>query len=168
MERLDEAEANYRQLLRRKPDDAEAYNNMGTVLQAKGKLEEAVASYQQAVRLKPDFANALNNLGVAQKDLGLRDEALASFQQALRLKPDHADAHFNRSMQLLLKGDFAEGWKEYEWRWRSAEFLDGRHREYSESPPASWDGSSRAAGAFCCMRNRDWAIRSSSFAMPPF
>ena len=136
----EEAVANYQQLLRRKPDDADAYNNLGTVLQNQGKLVEAIASYHQALRLLPDAANALNNLGVAQKDYGQRAESIASFQKALRLKPDHADAHFNLSMQLLLLGNFQEGWKEYEWRWRSSDFLAlGSVR--SPDSQVFWDGS---------------------------
>jgi hypothetical protein len=38
-------------------------------------------------------------------------------------------AHLNRAMSLLRLGRFAEGWAEYEWRWRNTEsalFRDGR------------------------------------------
>ena len=43
---------------------------------------------------------------------------MACYQRALSLKPDYAEAHYNRSLLLLLLGDFAQGWGEYEWRWR--------------------------------------------------
>jgi hypothetical protein len=33
-------------------------------------------------------------------------------------RPDYADAHFNLAASLLLVGQFDEGWREYEWRWK--------------------------------------------------
>ena len=39
-----------------------------------------------------------------------------NFEQALRLNPNHVGARFNRSMLLLLTGDFEKGWPEYEFR----------------------------------------------------
>src|SRR5262249_23045292 len=36
--------------------------------------------------------------------------------QAIRLKPDYAEAHWNLALACLLRGDFARGWREYEWR----------------------------------------------------
>ena len=50
----DEAIAEYREAIRLKPDFAEAHNNLGNALQAKGKLDEAIAEYREAIRLKPD------------------------------------------------------------------------------------------------------------------
>lgn len=34
------------------------------------------------------------------------------------LQPDDVLAHFARSRLLLLRGEYAEGWREFEWRWR--------------------------------------------------
>ena len=46
------------------PTDAEAHNNLGTALEATGKLDEAIAEYREAIRLKPDYAEAHYNLGL--------------------------------------------------------------------------------------------------------
>ena len=80
------------------------------------------------------------NLGHALRDLGNLDEAFASYAEALRLKPDYADAHFNRSMALLLQGHFAEGWAEYDWRWRTATYLTQRQSRAAVAQ-REWDGS---------------------------
>jgi tetratricopeptide (TPR) repeat protein len=48
--------------------------------------------------------------------LGKHEEALDSCERAIELKPDYAQAHWNRSLVLLRKGRFEEGWKEYRWR----------------------------------------------------
>ena len=34
------------------------------------------------------------------------------------VRRDFADAHFNKALALLLRGDYADGFAEYEWRWR--------------------------------------------------
>ena len=43
------------------PQDAEAYYNLGIVLQELGRLDEAEASYKKAITLKPDFIQAIKN-----------------------------------------------------------------------------------------------------------
>jgi tetratricopeptide (TPR) repeat protein len=46
------------------PQDAEAHNNLGILLQeAQGRLKEAEESCRQAITLKPDFVDAHYNLG---------------------------------------------------------------------------------------------------------
>ena len=100
-----------------------------------GRLPEAVASYRQALRIKPQFAEAYNNLGEAFKELGQLDQSLDSFEQALRLQPDFAASRWNRSSSWLLRGDFARGWTEYEWRWTRL-CIPAR-----PTPRPLWDGS---------------------------
>ncbi len=46
-----------------KPDDAEAYQDLGNALQALGKLDEAKRAYSLAVEIQPDFAAAHANIG---------------------------------------------------------------------------------------------------------
>lgn len=93
--RLADAERLYRQVLRQKPDYAEAHCNRGAALQALGRVDRAAECYQQAVTLRPDYFDAHNNLAVALQRLGRLDDALASCQRALALKRDRAEAHFN-------------------------------------------------------------------------
>lgn len=59
-----------------------------------------------------------NNLGGALSDLGRPAEALACYDRALAIRPDDVSAHFGRSRPLLLRGEYAEGWREFEWRRR--------------------------------------------------
>jgi tetratricopeptide (TPR) repeat protein len=131
---LEEAAACYRRALELKPDHAHAYYNLGNVLRGQGKPREAVACYDQAIRLQPDYAEAHHNLGVVLKDQGNLDHAAACCDRALELRPDLAEAHYSRSLLRLLRGDFAQGWPEYEWRWRMKE---RRPRTWKQTP---WDG----------------------------
>ena len=73
--KLDEAIAEYRQAIRLKPDDAEAHNNLGTILcDRKHDYEGAIAEFREAIRLKPDDAEAHHDLGAALTGQGKLDD----------------------------------------------------------------------------------------------
>jgi hypothetical protein len=48
--------------------------------------------------------------------------AIKGFRQAVALDPDSADSHHTLAHALLAAGRLAEGWREYEWRWRAKQF----------------------------------------------
>ena len=50
------------EVLRLKPDYAEAHNNLGTAFYQQGRTGEAIRQFQEALRLKPDYAGARKNL----------------------------------------------------------------------------------------------------------
>jgi tetratricopeptide (TPR) repeat protein len=134
---IEEAIIALRQAVVLKPDYAEAHNNLGNVLRRKDLLDEAMEAHRRALQIKPDFAEGYNNLGDALRDNGRIDDAISAVRKAIELKPDYGDAHFNLANLLLLQGDFAHGWREYEWRWRCKTF--GRQRLEFVRP--LWDGT---------------------------
>jgi hypothetical protein len=85
-------------------------------------VAQAEAAFRRAVACKPDYAEALSNLGNALRFQGKLDEAVTAFQRTIELTPDHAQTRLHYAMTLLQQGQFAEGWAEYEWRWRTVEF----------------------------------------------
>ena len=119
-----------------KPDFFEAHNNLGCALLSKGEIDAAIAAYQEAVRLKPSSAEAHCNLSNALQAKGLLDESKMVLRQALRLDPNCTMAHWNLALNLLLQGDFANGWPEYEWRWRWEGFPSPRRKFLKPM----WDG----------------------------
>jgi hypothetical protein len=64
------------------------------------------------------------------------DPATACYRRAIQLRPDMASAHWNLANLLLLKGDYAAGWPEYQWR-RKVPGLD-TDRPQSDRP--EWTG----------------------------
>jgi len=119
--RADEALASHDRAMALRPDDVEIHCNRGVALQSLNRLDEAVASYDQAIAMKPDFAQAHANRGNVLQDLMRLDEAMASYDQAIAVQPDYAKAYLDKSLCLLLLGDFDRGWKMYEWRWKAGE-----------------------------------------------
>jgi hypothetical protein len=62
---------------------------------------------------------------------------LSSLQAAATLDVENADLRFALSQALLLNGDYAEGWREYEWRFKTT--IDPTEAPKFSTPP--WDGS---------------------------
>ena len=83
--------------------------NVGTELQAEGRLDEAVEQYRQVLALTPDDALAHSNLGTALAAQGRLDEAVGHYERALALAPGDADAHSNLGNALLSLGRSDEG-----------------------------------------------------------
>lgn len=133
--RLEAAVASYRRGLELAPDEAGLYSNMGNALRQLDRFAEALAAQKRAVKLAPGSAEYNYNLGLVYRDTARLGEALACFDAALAIRPDYVDCRWDRSLLLLQKGEFKEGFEEYEWRWK-----------LRRSPPRGyakplWDGS---------------------------
>jgi tetratricopeptide (TPR) repeat protein len=115
---FDSAISSYDRVIELKPLDSDAYYNRGVALNALGQLTAAIASYDQAIAIRPAYAEVYINRGVALKSLGQFDAAIASYDKAHSLKPDNTEGHWNKSILNLLRGNFAQGWQDYEWRWK--------------------------------------------------
>jgi Tfp pilus assembly protein PilF len=109
----DEAINQYLEVIRLKPDYAEAYNNLGNALFGQGQTAAAIRQYLEVIRLKPDYAEAYNNLGTAFLRQGQIAEAVNQYQQAIRLKPDFVEAHYNLGNALSMKGRIDEAINQY-------------------------------------------------------
>lgn len=112
--KLDEAAAEYRSLLKTKPDYAEAHANLGAVLARLGKLDEAVASYDAALRLNPNLTPIKLNLGIAHYRAGQFAKAVEAFGSFLDRQPDSAQARQLMGISLVELGRDAEAIKQLE------------------------------------------------------
>jgi tetratricopeptide (TPR) repeat protein len=122
------------------PGEPEFQNNLGLALAAADRESAAIAAYRSALAIAPDHALAWNNLGLTLQATNDVHGALDAFRRAVALKPDFAHAHWNLALALLLDGQYAQGWREYDWRLVLPELGRGRHA-YSG---AAWDGHAPA------------------------
>jgi tetratricopeptide (TPR) repeat protein len=118
LKRLEEAVVCFDRAIALNPQLAEAFNNRGTALAGLKRFAEAVLSYDQALALQPGLAEVLVNRGNAYlQDLHL-DAALQNFDQAIVLDPEYTSAYWCKAVLKILTGDYLEGWRLFEWRWR--------------------------------------------------
>src|SRR5262245_2806807 len=88
----------------KRPRNARAHSNVGTVLFRQGRQAEAFPHFDSAVRFKPDYPEARNNLGAILYERGRLEEARGHLSEALRLRPAYADAHANLGAVLQQQG----------------------------------------------------------------
>lgn len=100
--------------------------NAGVAQHALGRFDDALDRYDSALALDAKNRDAWFNKGLASQKLNRHDAAIACYDRALALQPDHAELHWNRALSLLKLGRFAEGWRDYEWRWRRRVFTSPR------------------------------------------
>jgi len=136
--RLDEAVASLRLAAALKPDDATVIGKLGTALHAQGQLGEAADSFRRALALDPNMAEADNYLGLICRAAGRLPEAIEHYRRAIAYRPDFGGAHFNLGVAQLALGDFANGWREHEWRWQTSK--PPRHK----LPQPLWTGEDLA------------------------
>jgi len=139
---MEAAIACYERALELRPDYAEAIYNLGNLHRAEDRLDEAVACYLRALAIRPDYPEALYNLGNVRREQGDVDEALRQYANALDLRPDYAQAGFGEALAQLIQGNFAVGWQNYEWRWRSSDH-DTPKRDLKQP---LWTGEKLACG----------------------
>lgn len=99
------------------PDYAEAYSNKGNVLQEMHRYDEALLLYDKAIGLQPNYAEAYSNKGNALRLLNRHEEAMDCYDKSTAINPQYVDAYWHKALSQLPRGDFQNGWQNYEARW---------------------------------------------------
>ncbi|MCA0201981.1 MAG: tetratricopeptide repeat protein [Proteobacteria bacterium] len=137
LKEMDAAEEHLRQAVALAPGSIEHRCNLAIFLTREDRPHEAVVLFRDVLMRAPGHADAWTNLGVAQLDMGEVADAEASIRKAISAAPQNAEAHYNLAWVLLLTGQWREGWREYEWRWRMRHFSS--KRRVFTAP--LWDGA---------------------------
>ena len=116
-----EALACFEHVLRQEPAHLAARYNAARSLVALDRVDEAIAGFQSALADAPvdtpsdRLADIHSGLGQALAEARRFEEAIVVCRALAAIKP--GVAAWNESLILLLRGDFAEGWRRYESRW---------------------------------------------------
>jgi Flp pilus assembly protein TadD len=100
------------------PTDPRTRFNYAIIEDTPASRLEALETGRKCLAADPQNVVLLSNLGLCLQQVGEFDEAFALFGRAIAADPGFAEAWFNRALLRLARGDFAEGWREYEYRWR--------------------------------------------------
>ena len=102
--RLDEADAAYRDILRRQPDDIIAYDYAAYNLTKMGRGGEAIRVLEEAVERGLATDQILAHLGLYYQEAGRLDESLRALEKALALGPLSSEAHNGLGVSLYKSG----------------------------------------------------------------
>jgi tetratricopeptide (TPR) repeat protein len=125
----------YRRVLELKPENADAHSGLGVAFADQANLDEAITHFRQALLLRSDFIEVHHNLATALQHQGRLVEARDHWLTAIRIQPNFAEGRQALALQFLLRGQFEQGWPDYEWRWR---LPHTKQRHYSQP---LWDGT---------------------------
>jgi tetratricopeptide (TPR) repeat protein len=118
------------------PKDLRILGSRAGALLGLDRLEEALASWREQATMLPPPMQPFNSMGLPLWILGRIREAKESFEKWLQFHPDDPTGHFSISELLLLLGEYKQGFREYEWRWK-IEPMASKRRNF---PQPEWDG----------------------------
>ena len=105
---LEQARESFEQVVAAKPDDPDAYYNLGTLNLRKNDFAQARRYLEQTLKLRPNYPEAWNNLGMMAAQEGRPEEAIQDFQQSLLLRPRYAIALLNLGNVYRRQRDFVK------------------------------------------------------------
>ncbi|HNX48857.1 MAG TPA: tetratricopeptide repeat protein [Thermoanaerobaculaceae bacterium] len=108
------AERLYRSAIAVKPDQGEAYNQLGYLLLRTKRRDEAVATFRKYVEVSPGEANPHDSLGEALLAQGEVDASLAEYQKALEIDPAFPSAFLGLAQCFERKDQWADAQKALE------------------------------------------------------
>jgi tetratricopeptide (TPR) repeat protein len=89
---LEQAAESFKQVIAAKPDNADAYYNLGTLSLRRNDLQQARNYLEQTVKLRPNYPEAWNNLGMMAAEQNQYDEAIQDFERSIEQRPNFAVA----------------------------------------------------------------------------
>jgi tetratricopeptide (TPR) repeat protein len=106
---------------------ASVHHNMAVSIEALGRraavaekltrFEQAIAHYEQAIALDPRHVESLLGIAAIKIDLMQLEELLPLYERIFSVAPTLPKARCNHGVALLTLGRFAEGWRDFEYRW---------------------------------------------------
>lgn len=99
--RLQAAEAAYREVLGREPENPDALHLLGVLAAQSGQPDRAAELIRRAIGARPAVAEFHANLALSLRKAGRLDEALPAYRRAAELDPERPEAWFNLAKACL-------------------------------------------------------------------
>jgi tetratricopeptide (TPR) repeat protein len=93
--KLDEAEALYKEMLVKAPNDMDLRYRLGNIYLAKGMLNEAGSEYRQVLQMDPNNGGAHNGLANLYYRQRKFEDAMSEYLQAIQMNPNLAEVNLD-------------------------------------------------------------------------
>ena len=132
---IDDAIIYYRKALLLNPKQGQLLLEYGNTLNLNSCADVAHEIYRAINDVGIKSLSVSYNMAYTLKKLEKYDLAIAACKDIIAHSPDYAQAHFTLGTSYLTLGNYQEGWKEYEWRWKQP----NAHEHTFRQP--HWNGS---------------------------
>ncbi len=128
------------------PNSVSAFNNLGIIYKDELREKEAEDCFMKALEKFPkeaspevqqEIVGIWNNIATMYVNNGTPDKAIDFCNKGLKIDPDNKKVLWNRSLALLEKGEWEQGWKDYE----AGHDDDGKRKKRNYGDIPKWDGS---------------------------
>jgi tetratricopeptide (TPR) repeat protein len=106
--KLDEAEALYKEMLIKNPNEMDLRYRLGNIYLAKGMLNEAGAEYRQVLQMDPNNGGAHNGLANLYYRQRTFEDAMAEYLQAIQMNPNLAEANLDLGNAYYEKKQYSQ------------------------------------------------------------
>ncbi len=114
--------------------------NLGSFLLEQNEFEAAAELYRRFIALEPERVEAHGCLSGVLYLQGNYRAAKAALAEALRREPDNAEARWNLALVQLVEGELAEGFKNFEARYRRFGMPEEYRRPHWQGEPLNGRG----------------------------
>lgn len=94
------------------------HSNIGAAYWDMFEHDRAKTHLEKAIELEP-MAQTYLTLGNIFKYSGDLQKGIDAYRNSVAIEPEYGDGHLCLGMALLKAGHLQEGWREYEWRWKT-------------------------------------------------
>jgi len=129
-----EALEHFKTALRHQPDEPGLNLGMANSHQLLGDIAAAEACLEKELQVSPESAQAAVNLGWILEEQNRVPEALMQYRKSLYYNTNHPDLRWNHGLACLMLGDYARGWRDYEFRWQA------RNKQKPSFDKPEWKG----------------------------
>jgi len=119
MGRLEDACRRFEQAVALAPNNAVILGGLAFALCSFEQYDLARNAAERAIRCDSDHVDGYTALGQIANAQGDVASWIAALERGLARKPEDPNLHSSLALALLRKGDYENGWREYEWRTRT-------------------------------------------------
>ncbi|MGQ0646094.1 MAG: tetratricopeptide repeat protein [Gemmatimonadaceae bacterium] len=136
--RFDDARQTFERALSIDPENPAILTNFASVFERQGEYDQVRVLAMRARDADPAYPEAYNLLANAEMESGRYDDAERLYETAVSLDAQNRNANWNLALIWLLRGEFARGWRQFEWRKR----LQSVVFDHGDYGPNHWTGDS--------------------------